>query len=190
MNCQDTMKILFTLFLLLTILIAPHISFAAKIIGPEFRVNEKSIEVSVSLTLDEGQIGLIRDGIPQELAFYIDLFRKWDIWPDEYVHGKRIKRIINADTIKGEFIARSFNGESHEKKRFSSFESMLEWALTIRDLPLPHNHLPVDGVYFIRVTVESHKRTLPKMIGYVLFFVNDRDFKIMRDSKSFRLRRK
>ena len=40
--------------------------------------------------------------------------------------------------------------------------------------------------YFVRVSIESRIRKLPPVIGYLLFFVPENDFKITRDSPVFR----
>ncbi len=163
---------------------------AAEIEKPIIALKGNNVNIDIRLTLDEAQIGMISDGIQMELIFYINLFKKWDIWPDEFIKGEEITRIIKADTVKGEFTATSQRGLTIIEKRFKSFDSMLVWALNIKGLTftIDNNDSMDSDSYFVRVTVESHKRKLPKIFGYVLFFINDKEFKIKKESSYFNVR--
>ncbi len=179
------MKRIYLLFLIIVTITIPCIAISGEIKGPEFKFSDNFLKVSLTLSLDESQINLIHDGIPEELSFYIDLFRRWETWPDEYITGVELIRTLKADTVKGEFIATSLSGSILTVKRFASLESMLKWSLNVNNITFSNNNSLEKGLYFIRVTIESHKRKLPKIIGYVLFFINDRDFKITKDSEIF-----
>jgi len=41
------------------------------------------------------------------------------------------------------------------------------------------------GQYFVRVTIESKIRKLPPVIGYLLIFLSENEFKIVKDSGFF-----
>ena len=38
-----------------------------------------------------------KNGIAKEITFYIDLFRVWNMWPDEFVLGKTIVKTLRVD---------------------------------------------------------------------------------------------
>lgn len=96
---------------LLLLLLIPQSPFAQEIgIGDiDVRINGDELIVSTSITLPGGFINEIKNGVQKELVFYIDLFRVWKNWPDEYVFGNSIVKKIEGDVIKGEFIMSSFD---------------------------------------------------------------------------------
>lgn len=167
------------------LLCAASSSVAAEIIGPEIKIQEKAIHATASLLLDDKYLQEIRNGIKKEFRFYIDIFRVWNVWPDEFVSSKSFTRTIRSDPVKTEFIAISSDGNTQIKKRFKSLESMLKWALSFDDLKLANVRDLEPGVYFVQVTVESKIRQLPPVIGYFMIFLPENEFKIRKDSSSF-----
>lgn len=162
-----------------------------KIVGPELYFKNKLIEVNFSLRLDNGQMQLIKMGVPKEYVFYVDLFREWDIWPDEFITGYKIVRRITADSVKGEFHVSAENEKAVVKKRFMSFESMMKWALTVQGLRFSLKGLSKSGKFFIRVKAESIKQKPPEMLRYFFFFMDQKDLDLKSDSPLFRpVRRK
>lgn len=176
--------VIFCFFTILSVL--PVI--AAEVSGPEIRIVDGDIVVSSGVILNEKGIKELKSGISKELTFYIDLFRVWSVWPDEFITGKKIINTLTSDPVKGEYIATSFDGVTEIKKRFKDFNSMLKWALNIRDIKVANIKELEDSEYFIRVTVESRLRKLPPVIGYLLFFVPEREFRVIKDSPKFLVR--
>ncbi len=158
---------------------------AAEISGPVVKFHENEIYVTTSLTLDDKFLEEIKSGIKKELIIRIDLFRVWEIWPDEFIAGKSFIRTIKVDPVKTEFIATSNDGTSQVRKRFKSFESMLQWALNFENIKLANIRDLENSVYFVRVTAESKIRKLPPVLGYFMFFVSENSFKIKKDSQYF-----
>ena len=156
----------------------------ADIIGPDARVVNEEIVVSTGLALDEKNLGDLKNGISKEITFYIDLFRFWRMWPDEFIAGKKIVKTLRSDPIKKEYTATTFDGTTLIEKRFKRFDSMLDWTLTIRDLKLINVKELQQSEYYVKVSVESRLRQLPPVIGYLLFFVPEKDFKLSKDSLS------
>ncbi|HWR59566.1 MAG TPA: DUF4390 domain-containing protein [Thermodesulfovibrionales bacterium] len=171
----------FTLFLLA---VSPIDAFGTEIIGPEVRVTHGEIVVTAGLALDEKNLNDLKSGISKEITFYVDLFRFWKMWPNEFVAGKKIVKTLRCDPIKKEYMATAFDGATLTEKRFKSFDSMLDWTLNIRDLKLIHEKELQQSEYFVRVTAESRLRNIPPIIGYLLFFVEEREFKVAKDSPS------
>ena len=89
------------------------------------------------------------------------------------------------DPVKKEYIATSNDGTTLVQKRFKSFESMTNWALSINDLKLANLRELEPGVYFVRVTAESKIRKLPPVIGYFMIFSPETEFKTVKDSFRF-----
>lgn len=156
-----------------------------EISGPEVKLNNDDIYVTFSLKLDEKHVKEIREGIDKELILYIDLFKVWDAWPDEFVLGKVFSRTLKSDPIKGEYVATSLSGNVLTERRFRSFESMLRWTLSVKDLKLANTRELEPGKYFVRITAESKIRRLPPVIGYFMIFVSENEFKIRKDSAVF-----
>jgi len=160
--------------------------FGVEIVGPEVRVGFNEIMVDAGLSLDERILSELKSGMEKEFTFYIDLFKVWRGWPDEFMLGKKFVQTLKGDSIKGEYIATSFDGETYIKKRFRSFASMVSWTLHKKDIRLV-NHIkelePAD--YFVKITVESRLRKLPPVIGYLLFFVPEKDFVVSKNSPAF-----
>lgn len=184
--CSTYWGVLIVLCSLVILSLTP--AFAAEVSGLEVRIVDGDITVSAGIILDEKWIEELKSGISKELTLYVDLFRVWSVWPDEFIAGKKVIKTLTSDPVKGEFIATSFDGLTQIKKRFKDFNSMLKWALDIRDLKVVNIKELEDSEYFIRITVESRLRKLPPVIGYLLFFVPEREFRIIKDSPKFLVR--
>lgn len=165
-------------------------AFAAELSIPHVKIVDGDIVVSSEVILDEKRIEELKGGISKELTLYIDLFRVWSVWPDEFVTGKKIINTLTSDPVKGEYTAISIDGVTEIRKRFKDFNSMLKWALNIRDIKVANIKELEDSEYFIRITAESRLRKLPPVIGYLLFFVPEREFRIVKDSPKFSVRNK
>lgn len=174
---------------LMIVLIFPQIIYAQEINNLDVKIKSEELVVSASIILNEEFINEIKNGIQKELIFYIDLFRVWKYWPDEYVFGNSIVRKIEGDVIKGEYIMSSFdrNRKVIIEKKFKSLESMLRAMAEIGPLPLINIKGMESGDYYVRVTVESRLRKLPPVVGYILFFIPEKEFSITKDSPVFRL---
>jgi hypothetical protein len=181
---------LFTFHLLLVtcyLLLSISLSSGAEITGTEVKLRDNEIYVTTALSLDENHIQELRNGIAKEFRFYIDIFRLWKMWPDEFVLGKLFVRTLKCDPVKTEYIATSSDGSTLIEKRFKSFESMVRWAVSINNLKLVNTRELEPGVYFVRVTVESKIRKLPPVIGYFMIFLSENEFKIKKDSSPFNI---
>lgn len=173
------------LFLILVSLLLSSLTASGSeiaISGPEAKVVNGEIVVTAGLVLDSKSLEDLKNGISKEITFNIDLFRVWNLWPDEFVAGKRLVNTLWCDPIKKEYIATSFDGATLIEKRFKTFDSMLTWTLVIKDLKLVTLKELQPADYFVKVTVESRVRTLPPVISYLLFFVPEKEFKVTRVS--------
>lgn len=163
----------------------PSMVSGAEISMPELHFANDEMFVSATLTLDEKGLADLKNGVEKEFTFYLDVYRVWNVWPDEFVTGKKIQRILTADPVRKEYVATSFDGATRLKKRFRDFDSMLNWALSIKSQQVTHLKELEPANYFVRVSVESRLRSLPPVIGYLLFFVPEKEFKVRADSPPF-----
>jgi len=166
-------------------LFMPVISEGQTITDTDVKLNNNEIHVSFSLALEDKNIQEISQGIDKELKFYVDLFRVWKVWPDEFVLGKTYSRTLKADPIKKEYVATSNDGSVIIKKRFKSLESMLSWSLSVKDLKLTNTRELDPGQYFVKITAESRIRKFPPVIGYLFIFLSENEFKIEKNSGFF-----
>lgn len=176
------MSRLLAISLLVLCILLPSLSEGQEISGPKVAVRNGDIHVSFGLKADRKFIEGVKDGIDKELKFYIDLFRIWKIWPDEFILGKSVTRTLKVDPIKEEYVATSLSGNILIEKRFRSLDSMLAWALSFKDVKLAGTSGLEAGQYFVRVTAESRIRKLPPVIGYFIIFLSENEFKIHKDS--------
>ena len=177
----------FSLALAALLALAP-VTWAAGIVGPHVSVRNGGILASTTLELDEKQIKSIRSGVSKEITIYVDLFRVWKSWPDEFVSGVRFTRTLKCDPVKKEFVATSLRDETTSEKRFSNCEALLRWALSIQDLRLSGTRALEPAEYFVKVTAEGRIRRLPSVVGYLFFFIRERDFNIYSDSERFTIK--
>jgi len=175
------------LFLFCCSLFFPSITKGAEIIGPETKIINNEIHVTTGLMLDDKQLQDLKNGIAKEITFYIDLFRAWNMWPDEFVLGKTLVKTLKVDPVKREYIATSSDGATIIERRFNELDSLLRWSLNIKDLKLTNMRELESADYFIRITVESRLRKLPPVVSYLFFFVPEKEFSKIKDSSKFRV---
>lgn len=180
------LKLPFCLLLpLIALLVTSWPVSGAEISGPVLTTRNSELFVEATLTLDDKYLQELRNGMKKEFHFYIDLYRVWDMWSDEFITGKQFIRKLKSDPVKTEFVATSSNGSIVTQKRFKSFESMIRWALSIENERLTNISALVPGTYYVRFTVESKIRQLPPVIGYFMIFVKENEFTIRKDSPQF-----
>jgi hypothetical protein len=151
------------------------------------KLNNNELYVTASLKSDPKFMGDMNEGLSKELIFYIDLFKSWNIWPDEFILGKKLIKTLKSNPIKREHTASIVDGGTHLEKRFKDTESMIEWAMSITDIKLTNTKELEAGSYFVKITVESRIRKLPPVVGYLLFFVPEKEFSISKDSAIFQI---
>src|SRR5271157_73147 len=174
-----------SLLMLTELLVSVRTGSAVEIADISYRLSNNELYVSTSVRPDPKSMDDLNDGLSKEFTFYIDLFRVWDIWPDEFVLGTKIIAKLKSNPIKREYIATSVSGNIIREKRFNTPETMVIWATTLSDIKLTNIKELDAGNYFIKVTAESRIRKLPPVIGYLLFFVADKEFSISKNSHTF-----
>jgi hypothetical protein len=177
-------------FSLVVLLLLSSPAPAANIVGPDVRIHEDEIIVSTGLILDEERLMDIKNGISKEIIFYIDIFRVWKTWPDEFVLGKTVTKTLKCDPVKKEYIATSLSGTTLTEKRFNDCEPLVRWALSVKDFRVARTSELEPSQYFVKVTVESRLRRLPPIISSLFFFVREKEFSLGMDSSIFAITEK
>ncbi len=179
-----------SLLLFLELMVFVRTGTAAEISEISYKLSNNELYVSTVIRPDQKIVDELTDGLSKEFTFYIDLFRVWHIWPDEFVLGQKIITTLKTNPIKREYTATRVTGNISLQKRFNNLEAMINWAMDLTDIKLTNVKELESGTYFIKVTAESRIRQLPPVIGYLLFFVPDKDFSISKDSQTFKINKK
>jgi hypothetical protein len=172
---------------ILLFLFMPQVGIAVDISSVEVRSSGGSLYVTTSVHPDSKFAEDLSQGLSKEVLVYIDLFRVWKIWPDEFVRGRKVTKILKSDPIKREYVAVSVEGDVQRERRFRDIDSMLGWAMQINNLHLTSASDLDPGDYFVKVTVEAHFRKLPPVVGQLLFFLPQKEFSVARTSPPFQV---
>ncbi|MDA8087329.1 MAG: DUF4390 domain-containing protein [Nitrospiraceae bacterium] len=152
-------------------------------------VSKKGDDVFVSarLVMAPPLIRDLRAGIQKDLVFYVDLFRHWSSWPDEYILGVRIERYLSCDSVRGEYMMTTKGRGPAEETRYGSCDDLIKNSLALNNVRLSNLRELTKGNYFVRVTAESKLRNLPPLLGQMFFFIKDKEFSVHRDSPMINL---
>ncbi|MCX8069428.1 MAG: DUF4390 domain-containing protein [Thermodesulfovibrionales bacterium] len=152
------------------------------------KLNEGHIIVNTNLILPQYFIEEINQGVSKEIIFYVDLFRDWKFWPDEFVKGIKIIRTMRVNPIKREFVGTSQIGNVITEKRFKDIKTMIEWTCSIVDLSLSSLREHEQGTYFVKVSAESRIQKISPLVGYLFFFIPDKEIKVNKSSELFQIK--
>ena len=173
--------------IILTVLaVLPGPALASDIYGPNVELRNGSVQVTTGLRLDEKSIAEINKGVSKEIVFYIDLFRAWDRWPDEFVLGLTIAQNLRCDPVKKEYVVLTTRKDESTTRRFESCDQLLSWTMSLPDEWVTSlAGLDPEGRYYTKTTVESRLRRLPAYLRLLLFFVPETEFRLEKDSGLF-----
>ncbi|RMG05255.1 MAG: DUF4390 domain-containing protein [Nitrospirae bacterium] len=172
------------LFFVITILFAGRL-YAAGIENLSVDTSGEDILVDFSFNPSEKDLARLEREMGREVVFLVDIFRKWNVWPDEFIRGVKIIRTIHSDAMKKEYRADSFDGTEIISRRFNSFATMTGWAFRFSKVNLSSLKGLPEGDYFVRVTVRSRKKRVPDLISEVFFFLPSWEFNYRADSPTF-----
>lgn len=179
-------KILFIAVLGLTLCL-PLTASATRLKELQVTQNGGDIYVSVQLELGPELEQELKSGIEKKLIFYVDLFRAWYKWPDEFVLGKKVERELKCDNVKGEFTVTTEEwSRTPVIKRFETCDELMAWAVTLNSVRLVNVKEIPSARYIIKVSAESRLRNLPPLIGQLFFFVKDVEFNVRTHSQTMK----
>jgi hypothetical protein len=184
-------KYIIPILLWAILLTGAHPAVAAEVYGPNVKLRNGHILVTTGLNLDPQSIEDIKKGVSKDIVFYIDLFRGWNNWPDEFVLGITVAQTLRCDPVKKEFIALSKRGGEEVTKRFESCDELINWTMSLPDEKLTSTaELRPETPYYVKTTVESRLRRLPSFFRLLFFFVKETEFKMEAESKRFTINEK
>jgi len=149
--------------------------FASGFNEPTVKIEHNSIKVSFSFTSDEKFIKSLKEGASKEVLVYADLFRHWDILPDEFITGNKTVVDLYSDPLKGEYIASKYDGKKSIVKRFKSVESMLHWAFEFKDVKVANMKGYEYGSYYVKIKAEAYSDTVVSLLAKMLL-IQPKDF--------------
>jgi hypothetical protein len=183
----------YPIFRVLSLFIAfflfPSIVLSTEISGPTVTTENDNILVSTGLSYLGKLESTIETGIEKKIVFTMELFREWNLWPDEFVMSKKIKRTIRYDNLRELYFVTSRDGTSFIQKRFNDFHTMKAWAFKIEDIHIANLGELEPGSYYVKVLVESKSKKLPAVIGILMLFVPEVEMVMTKESKPFNVER-
>ena len=169
-----------------TLFLVASMPVSAEVYGPNVKIRNNTILISTGMNLEEKSIDEITKGVSKDIVFYVDLFRRWRWWPDEFVIGISVSQALHCDPVKKEYTVVSIRGDEEIKKRFESCEQLLNWTMSLPDQKLATvAGLDEEAKYYVVTTVESRIKRIPSFIKKFLFFVGDSEFKVKAKSDYF-----
>ncbi|TNF55366.1 DUF4390 domain-containing protein [bacterium] len=166
-------------------LLFPSTVLSTEISGPTVITEDENILVSTGLSYLGKLESTIGTGIEKKIVFTMELFRVWDLWPDEFVISKKIKRTIRYDNLRGLYFVTSRDGDSLIQKKFNDFHTMKAWAFKIEEIHIANMRELEPGNYYVKVLVESKSKKLPAVIGILMLFVPEVEMVMTKESKPF-----
>ncbi len=155
-------------------------------IQPEVKVKNSTIQVSFSFLSNDPFLRALKEGASKEVLVYADVFRHWDILPDEFVTGNKTIVDLYSDPLKGEYIASKYDGQRSIVKRFKSVESMLQWAFKFENIKIgPMNEFE-DGQYYVKIKAEAYSDTVVSLLAKMLL-IQPKDFSYEQVILKFKL---
>lgn len=174
-------KILKSLLFFLFIIFTPVLVYGKGEQISDVIVNQGSEDLIVSSALTGGFSkdfeDALKNGFEKEITFYIEIYRKWNFWPDEFIFSKKVQKTIKYDGLKKMYYASSYDGLYLEEKVFDDYERMKTWVSKIVDIKaIPLSFLKPKATYFVRIKAESKFKKLPPILENLLFFIATTDF--------------
>jgi len=175
-------KILRVLPFFLLVILSPTSVFGKGEQMSDVIVNQMGGDLLVSSTLLGGFSkdfeDAIRNGFEKEITFYIEIYRRWSFWPDEFILLKKVTKTIKYDEMKKVYYASSYDGLYLDEKVFDDYERMKAWVSKIGDVKVsPLSLFKPNTAYFVRIKAESKFKRLPPLLENLLFFIKTTDFK-------------
>jgi hypothetical protein len=180
-------KDIFAFITLLLIVLAASAANASslKIVGPYAIIQDNDIIVNTGVVNVKELEKSLQSGIEKEVVFTVELIRVWNLWPDEFVSGKKIKKVIRYDNLRDRYWASSPNSASGEERKFRDFESMQSWLSSISPITIGNIKSLEEGRYYVRVVVESKSTEYPLMIGLFMHLIPETEMSLAKESEAF-----
>jgi len=141
-----------------------------------------SFEVKDAFTKDIEEA--IKSGIPTTFTFFVELYKKRELWFDERIVSLQFRHTVKYDTLKEEYEVYLEENQPSNGVRIKEISKVKDMMVKIRGIGdtsggipvIPHLALEKGGRYQLRMKAELDTINLPFPLNYMLFFVSFWDF--------------
>ena len=158
---------------------------APRIIGPDMRIVDNNIIVSISIDNFKDLEKTIKAGIKKEIIFTAELIRAWNLWPDEFIVSKKFEKVIKYDNLRNRYLASSFDGITRVQKKFKNYDEMRDWIFSVNTFNLANTNGLEPSNYYIRIVVESKSLDQIPLLGILTNFIPAVEMSLAKESASF-----
>ena len=164
---------------------APANAAAPEIIGPNMRIVDNNIIVSISIDNFKDLEKTIKAGIEKEIVFTAELLRSWDLWPDEFIVSKKFEKVIKYDNLRDQYLASSYDGITRVQKKFKNYDEMRAWISGLNTFNLANTKGLEPSNYYIRIVVESKSLDQIPLLGVLTNFIPAVEMSLAKESAPF-----
>jgi hypothetical protein len=160
-------------------------AIAPQIIGPDMKVVDNNIIVSLYVDNVTELATPITSGVEKEIIFTIELLRAWRFWPDEFIVSKKISKVIKYDGLREQYRALSYDGITRIEKYFNDHKTVEDWIFSVNNVNLANVKELESSSYYIRIVVESKSLEQLPLIGFLIHFIPEVEMSLAKESPPF-----
>lgn len=155
------------------------------IAGPDMKIINNNIIVNLSITDAAELEEIVKSGIDKEIVFTVELLRAWNLWPDEFVVSKQIRKRIKYDNLREQYSVSVSDGQAVSEKHFKNYFSLKDQIFVVRDINLANIKELEPGKYYIRMVVESRSIEQLPFLGFLMLFIPEVEMSLAKESELF-----
>lgn len=180
-------KYSFILLFALSLFLATIPAHAAtpRIIGPDIRVIDNIIIVSLSIDNFQELETAIKAGIKKEIVFTAELLRSWNLWPDEFIVSKKFEKVIKYDNLRDQYLVSSYDGITRVQNKFKDYDKLRYWIFNANTFNLANTKGLDPSNYYIRIVVESKSLDQIPLLGFLINFIPAVEMSLAKESEHF-----
>jgi len=165
----------------------PANAAAPNIIGPDIRIVDNNIIVSLSIDNFKDLETPIKAGIKKEIVITAELLRTWNLWPDEFIVSKKFEKVIKYDNLRDQYLVSSYDGITRIQKKFKDYDKLSDWIFNTNTFSLANTKELDPSNYYIRIVVESKSLDQIPLLGILTNFIPAVEMSLAKESAQFRV---
>lgn len=165
----------------------PADAAAPEIIGPDIRIVDNNIIVSLSIDNFKELETTIKAGIKKKIVFTAELIRSWDLWPDEFIVSKKFEKVVKYDNLRDQYLVSSYDGITRVQNKFKNYDELRYWMFSANSFNLANIKGLDPSNYYIRIVVESKSLAQIPLLGYLTNFIPAVEMSLAKESALFRV---
>ena len=165
----------------------PADAAAPRIIGPDMKIVNNNIIVSISIDNFKDLEKTVKAGIKKKIVFTAELLRSWRLWPDEFIVSKRFEKVIKYDNLRDRYLASSYDGITRIQKEFRDYDELRDWIFGVNTFNLANIRGLEPSNYYIRTVVESKSLDQIPLLGLLTNFIPAVEMSLAKESADFRI---